>query len=53
VVVHHRTVLRDAQVSGRPSPPKPKGGADYVVVMGETHLPMTVAEAGFESRPEA
>jgi propionyl-CoA carboxylase alpha chain len=44
VVVHHRTVLRDAQVSGRLSPPKPKGGADYVVVMGEAHLPMTVAE---------
>ncbi|HEX7197890.1 MAG TPA: biotin/lipoyl-containing protein, partial [Dongiaceae bacterium] len=44
VVVHHRTVLRDAHVSGRLSPPKPKGGADYVVVMGETHLPMTVAE---------
>jgi propionyl-CoA carboxylase alpha chain len=43
-VVHHQTVLRDAQVSGRLSPPKPTGGADYVVVMGEAHLPMTVAE---------
>ena len=44
VVVHHRTVLRDAQVSGRLSPPKPKSGADYVVVMGEAQLPVTVAE---------
>ncbi len=43
-VAHHLTALRDAQVSGRISPPKLNSGADYVVVMGQEQLPVTVAE---------
>jgi propionyl-CoA carboxylase alpha chain len=43
-VVHHRSVLRDGQISGRLSPPRENSGADYVVVMGRDHLPVTVAE---------
>ena len=43
-VAHHMTALRDAQVSGRISPPKLNSGADYVVVMGQEQLPVTVAE---------
>jgi propionyl-CoA carboxylase alpha chain len=43
-VVHHRVQQRDEQISGRLSPPKESGGADYVVVLGLDHLPVTVAE---------
>jgi propionyl-CoA carboxylase alpha chain len=43
-MAHHLTQLRDAQVSGRLSPPRPKSGADYVVVTGDTQLTLTVAE---------
>jgi len=43
-VAHHLTALRDAQVSGRISPPRLNSGADYVVIMGQEQLPVTVAE---------
>ncbi len=43
-VVHHRGQQRDAQISGRLGPAKVSGGADYVVVLGLDHLPVTVAE---------
>jgi len=43
-VVHHRSMLRDEQISGRQSPPRANSGADYVVVLGPDHLPVTVAE---------
>jgi propionyl-CoA carboxylase alpha chain len=43
-VVHHRAQLRDEQITGRLNPPKECGGADYVVVFGLDHLPVTVAE---------
>ncbi|MEA2782733.1 MAG: propionyl-CoA carboxylase alpha chain [Rhodospirillaceae bacterium] len=43
-VVHHRSVLRDAQISGRMNPAKPNVGADYVVIIDRDQLPVTVAE---------
>src|SRR5216684_2589024 len=43
-VVHHRAQQRDQQISGRLSPAKESGGADYVVVLGLDQLPVTVAE---------
>jgi propionyl-CoA carboxylase alpha chain len=43
-ILHHRTARRDGQVSGRVSPARPTGGADYVVLFGREHLPLTVAE---------
>jgi propionyl-CoA carboxylase alpha chain len=43
-VVHHLTARRDARISGRLSPPRPSGGADYVVVMERDQMPVTVAE---------
>jgi propionyl-CoA carboxylase alpha chain len=43
-VVHHRSQQRDAQISGRLEPARVSGGADYVVVLGLDHLPVTVAE---------
>jgi propionyl-CoA carboxylase alpha chain len=41
---HHRIRIRDEQVTGRISPPKESVGADYVVIIGLDHLPVTVAE---------
>ncbi len=43
-VVHHRRALRDGQISGRLSPARENSGADYVVVLGLDHAPVTVAE---------
>jgi propionyl-CoA carboxylase alpha chain len=43
-VVHHLTALRDEQISGRQSPPKSSSGADYVVLMDQAQLPVTVVE---------
>ncbi len=43
-VVHHRTQLRDAQISGRLSPPRENSGADYVVQLGREQTSVTVAE---------
>jgi len=43
-VVHHRGQLRDEQITGRLGPPKACAGANYVVVLGLDHLPVTVAE---------
>jgi propionyl-CoA carboxylase alpha chain len=43
-VVHHRSALRDAQISGRMNPAKPNVGADYVVMIDQQQLPVTVAE---------
>jgi propionyl-CoA carboxylase alpha chain len=43
-VIHHLTQMRDEQISGRLNPPKTSGGADYVVVLGLDHRPVTVAE---------
>jgi propionyl-CoA carboxylase alpha chain len=43
-IAHHRSQLRDEQISGRISPPRENGGADYVVVLGLEHRAVTVAE---------
>ncbi len=43
-VLHHRTLRRDMQLSGRVTRAKPTGGADYVVLLGREQLPLTVAE---------
>jgi propionyl-CoA carboxylase alpha chain len=43
-IVHHRSHLRDEQISGRISPPRQNSGADYVVVFGLEHTALTVAE---------
>jgi propionyl-CoA carboxylase alpha chain len=43
-VIHHRTVLRDAQISGRMTPAKPSGGAGYVVLFEDGETAVTVVE---------
>jgi propionyl-CoA carboxylase alpha chain len=43
-VVHHRYRLRDGEISGRVHPPKPSGGADWVVMIDRTPHKATVAE---------
>ncbi len=43
-VVHHRYHLREAQISGRLHPPKPLGGADWVVMVDRVPHKATVAE---------
>ncbi len=43
-VVHHVTALRDDRISGRQSPSRPSSGADYVVLMDQDQLPVTVVE---------
>jgi propionyl-CoA carboxylase alpha chain len=43
-VVHHRYRMREAQISGRLHPPKPSGGADWVVMVDRVPHKATVAE---------
>jgi propionyl-CoA carboxylase alpha chain len=43
-VIHHRTVLRDGQISGRMTPARPSGGAGYAVLFEDGETAVTVVE---------
>ena len=43
-MIHHRCQAREAGISGRLYPPRPMGGAEWVVMIDREPIPVTVAE---------
>ncbi|MGD9742179.1 MAG: acetyl-CoA carboxylase biotin carboxylase subunit [Dongiaceae bacterium] len=43
-MIHHRMQAREAQISGRLTPPETTGGAEWVVMIARVPIPVTVAE---------